>query len=221
MVEPPEDWKSIWEGGYKVEGTTLPKLTFIKTPDVKFLRELDPKDLDIPFEAANLIQRTPWEINERVFKVVLWAWENSVPMGSTIVSQEDEALPPFPVDAKENKEIKKQWAAMASMEFTKEMLQQDQRESFCSKVIQLAEKFIGRRFWTPVNACFRGRLYSIPSFLNIRTDLSRGLLQFERSERVRNKKMQSEKLQYMELTVGVMTKFHWMSVSSGLMTTLI
>ena len=50
MVEPPEDWKSIWEGGYKVEGTTLPKLTFIKTPDAKFLRELDPKDLDIPFE---------------------------------------------------------------------------------------------------------------------------------------------------------------------------
>lgn len=188
MVEPPEDWKSIWEGGYKVEGTTLPKLTFIKTPDAKFLRELDPKDLNIPFEAANLIQRTPWEINERVFKVVLWAWENSVPIGSTIVSQEDEPLPPFPVDAKENKEIKKQWAAMASGVYKRNASTRSKRV-LCSKVIQLAEKFIGRRFWTPVNACFRGRLYSIPSFLNIQgTDLSRGLLQFERSERVRNKK---------------------------------
>ena len=39
MTEPPDDWKNIWEGGYRTEGTSLPKLPFIKTPDKKFLRE--------------------------------------------------------------------------------------------------------------------------------------------------------------------------------------
>lgn len=187
MVEPPEDWINIWEGGYKTEGTTLPKLPFIKTPDAKFLRELNPKDLSVPMEAANLIQRTPWEINDRVLEVVLWAWDNNVPVGSTIVSQEDEPLPPFPIDGEENKEAKKQWASIASGIYKRNTSTRSKRV-LCGTVIKLAEKFRGTRFWTPVNACFRGRLYTIPSFLNIQgTDLSRGLLQFERSERVRNK----------------------------------
>ena len=188
MVEPPEDWVNVWEGGYKTEGTTLPKVPFIKTPDVKFLRELDSKSFEVPMEAANLIQRTPWEINDRVLDVVLWAWGNNVPVGSTIVSKEDEVKPPFPDDGEENDEARKRWNQIAAGVHRRNTSTRSKRV-LCSTIIHLAEKFRGERFWTPVNACFRGRLYSIPSFLTAQgSDFSRGLLQFERSEKVKNKK---------------------------------
>jgi len=188
MIEPPDDWINLWEGGYRTEGTSLPKLSFIKTPDVKFLRQADSRDFEIPMEAANLVQRTPWEINEKVLDVIEWAWRNNIPIGSTIVSQEDEIIPPYPKDADENKEIKKQWNALAAG-IHKRNRSTISKRILCGKLIHLARKFKGERFWTPVNTCFRGRIYSIPSFLNIQgTDVSRGLLQFERSERVRNKK---------------------------------
>ena len=188
MTEPPDDWKNIWEGGYRTEGTSLPKLPFIKTPDKKFLREVDSREFKVPMEAANLIQRTPWEINQRVLDVVEWAWRNNVPIGSTIVSQEDEDRPPFPKDAHENEEIKKQWNQMAAGVHKRNRSTRSKR-ILCGTIIHLARKFKGERFWTPVNTCFRGRIYAIPSFLNVQgTDLTRGLMQFERSERVRNKK---------------------------------
>jgi DNA-directed RNA polymerase len=188
MVEPPEDWVNVWEGGYKIEGTTLPKVPFIKTPDVKFLREVDNKSFEIPMEAANLIQRTPWEINGRVLDIVSWAWDNNIPVGTTIVSQEDEVKPPFPIDGEENERAKKEWNQMAAGVHRRNTSTRSKRV-LCATIIRLAKKFRKERFWTPVNACFRGRLYSIPSFLNVQgSDLSRGLLQFERSEKVKNKK---------------------------------
>lgn len=187
MVEPPEDWVNVWEGGYKTEGTSLPKLPLIKTPDAEFLRSIDPKKIEIPMEAANLIQRTPWEVNKRVLDVVLWAWDNNVPVGSTVVCKEDEVVPPFPIDGEENKDVRNAWAQIASGVHRRNASTRSKR-MLCAKIIHLAEKFRDERFWTPVNADFRGRIYSIPSFLNVQgPDLSRSLLQFERSERVKNK----------------------------------
>ena len=186
MVEPPDDWTNVWEGGYRTEGTSLPKLPFVKTPDAEFLRSLKPKQLAVAMEAANLIQRTPWEINNRVLDVVLWAWDNNVPVGTTVVSKEDEPVPPFPIDGDENKDIRNAWAQIAAGVHKRNTATRSKR-LLCAKIIHLAEKFRNERFWTPVNADFRGRIYSIPSFLNVQgSDLSRSLLQFERSERVRN-----------------------------------
>ena len=53
-------------------------------------------------------------------------------------------------------------------------------------VTHLANKFEGNRFFFPSNVDWRGRVYNIPSFLNVQNaDPSRGLLQFFRSERVK------------------------------------
>ena len=53
-----------------------------------------------------------------------------------------------------------------------------------AKTLHLAEKFRGERFFMPHQCDFRGRVYSIPSFLNIQSaDYSRGLLHFARPEK--------------------------------------
>ena len=79
-VDTPDEWKSVWEGGYKVEDTDLPKLPFIKTTNMEFLRGVEGK-LEEPMEACNLLQQTPWKINDEVLATMDWAWKNSVKVG--------------------------------------------------------------------------------------------------------------------------------------------
>ena len=186
-VELPMDWKTVWEGGYRTEGTTLPNVTLIKTPDKNFLRSINPKDLAEPIKAINLIQRTPWQINENVLDLVTWAWDNNIPVGSTMVPQEDEEKPPFPIDGHENKEVRDTWAKIASGVHRRNRSTRSKRV-LCAKIIKLAEKFRGERFFAPQNFDFRGRVYPINSFLHTQgPDLCRGLLEFYRDVRVRGK----------------------------------
>ena len=37
------EWKNVWEGGYKTEATDLPKLPFIKSTNMDFLRGVEGK----------------------------------------------------------------------------------------------------------------------------------------------------------------------------------
>ena len=186
-IDLPRDWVSVWEGGYRIEGTQLPEVTFIKTRDKKFLRSLKAEDLSEPMKAVNLIQRTPWQINDKVLDLVTWAWDNNVPIGSTMVPQEDEEKPPFPIDADENKEIRDSWAKMASGVHRRNASSRSKRV-LCAKIIGLAERFRGNRFFAPQNLDFRGRVYPINSFLHVQgPDLCRGILEFYRDVRVRGK----------------------------------
>ena len=186
-VEPPEDWTSVWEGGYRTEGTSLPKVPFIKTPDKEFLRSIKSKHLEQPMRAVNLLQRTPWEINEEVFDIVLWAWENGVPVGATMVTQEDEPLPPFPIDGSDNKAIRDAWAKIASGVHRRNNSTRSKR-MLCAKIVHLSKKFLGERFFVVQNGDFRGRCSPINPFLHTQgPDICRGLLRFHREERVRGK----------------------------------
>lgn len=187
VLEPPADWTSVWEGGYRVEGTSLPKVPFIKTPDKEFLRSLNVKHLAEPMRAVNLLQRTPWEINDDVLDVVLWAWDNNVPVGTTMVPKEDEPKPPFPVDADGNKVIRDSWAKMASGVHRRNERSRSKR-MLCTKIVHLAEKFQGERFFVVQNVDFRGRCYPVNPFLHTQgPDICRGLLRFHREERVKGK----------------------------------
>lgn len=187
-IDPPENWENVWEGGYvsNEEDGFLPDFPFIKSYDKKFLRSLDPKKLKIPMDAVNKIQRTPWEINQNVLAVILWAWDNNVEVEG-LPSKEDEELPPFPIDGEHNRDSRNAWAKIASKIHRRNLSTRSKR-MLTTKVVYLAEKFAGERIFLPCNVDFRGRVYYAPTFCNpMGNDLSRGLLQFWREEKVRNK----------------------------------
>jgi len=187
-IDPPENWENVWEGGYvsNEEDGFLPDFPFIKSYDKKFLRSLDPKKLKIPMDAVNKIQRTPWEINQNVLAVILWAWDNNVEVEG-LPSKEDEELPPFPIDGEHNRDSRNSWAKIASKIHRRNLSTRSKR-MLTTKVVYLAEKFAGERIFLPCNVDFRGRVYYAPTFCNpMGNDLSRGLLQFWREEKVRNK----------------------------------
>jgi len=60
------------------------------------------------------------------------------------------------------------------------------RRLLVAKVLYLADKMQGSRFFYPSHCDFRGRVYNIPSFLGIQgPDLCRGLLKFARPSRIK------------------------------------
>jgi len=182
-VDTPMEWKNIWEGGYRVEGTELPKLPFIKTTNMEFLRGIEGK-LDEPMEACNLVQQTPWKINDEVLATMDWAWKNSVKVGG-LPSRDDEVMPDIPADFNENQRSKAMWKRMAAGVHKRNMSTRSRR-LLVAKVLFLAEKLSDNRFFYPSHCDFRGRVYNIPAFLGIQgPDMCRGLLKFARPQRIK------------------------------------
>ena len=182
-VDTPMEWKNVWEGGYKTEDTDLPKLPFIKSTNMDFLRGIEGK-IEEPIEACNLIQQTPWKINEDVLKTMQWAWKNSVKVGG-LPSRDDEVMPDIPDDFYENKISNLQWRTMASGVHKRNMSTRSRR-LLVAKVLYLAEKLTDSRFFYPSHCDFRGRVYNIPAFLGIQgPDMCRGLLRFARPQRIK------------------------------------
>ena len=184
-ADAPLPWDSIWEGGYDTVGTALPKLPFIKTSNMDFLRTIENDKLEVPMEACNLIQGTPWVINPSVLRVAKWAWQNNVEVGA-LPSKEDEQLPEIPNDFHENEESNRKWRQTAAGIYSRNASTKSKR-LLTSKIIFTAEKLSASRFFYPSHCDFRGRVYNIASSLSVMgNDLCRGLLQFARTERLAN-----------------------------------
>ena len=182
-VDTPVEWKHIWEGGYRLENSELPKLPFIKTTHMEFLRGIGGA-LEEPMEACNLVQQTPWTVNTPVLEVMKWAWENSVKVGG-LPNREDEIMPDIPDDYHTNKESNLRWRVMASGVHRRNMSTRSRR-LLVAKVLYLADKLIDNRFFYPSHCDFRGRVYNIPAFLGIQgPDMCRGLLKFARPSRIK------------------------------------
>ncbi len=183
-VELPAAWKSVWEGGYDTTNTSLPLLPFIKTSNMEYLRSIK-GELTKPMAAVNLIQQTPWTVNEKVFNVMKWAWENSIEIGD-MPSREDDPLPPLPDDFKTNEEANRNWRRMAARIY-QHRASTISRRLLVAKLFHVAKKLVGNRFFYPSQVDFRGRVYNVPAFLGIQgADMSRGLLQFSRAERIKD-----------------------------------
>ena len=60
------------------------------------------------------------------------------------------------------------------------------RRLLVTKILYIAQKLVGNRFFYPSHVDFRGRIYNIPAFLGIQgPDISRGLIQFNRPEKIK------------------------------------
>jgi len=182
-VELPASWTNIWDGGYEHSDTALPKVPFIKTNNMEYLRTITGA-LPEPMEATNLIQQTPWAINTKVLSAMEWCWENNVIVDG-LPSREQESLPPVPLDFKENKESNTLWRRMAAKVYNAR-LSNTSRRLLVSKILYVAKKLSDNRFFYPSHCDFRGRIYNIPAFLGIQgPDISRGLLHFHRAARIK------------------------------------
>jgi DNA-directed RNA polymerase len=158
MLVPPVDWTTEGTGGY----------LFIQKPLVRDAFgnhevDYDIPSMQVPLEALNYIQSTPWRINGAVLDIMQRLWSN----GGGVAG-----LPPATSEAVPKGE-------KHGREFWRRRDQDNSRRFSTIRTLSIAHKYRDQDIWFPHNLDFRGRVYPLPSYLHPQgDDLCRGLLMF-------------------------------------------
>ena len=182
MVEPPQNWKGMWGGGYLGDSFARQR-SMVKTEDRGYLEELDAAPMPKVYRAVNAIQRTPMAINNPVVDVMRHCWENGLSVGGLPTVQNIE-LPTKPTDIATNEDNRKAWRRQAAAVHFENERQKSKRLQV-AKVLYLAEKFKDESLYYPHQLDKRARGYPLPYFLQPQgPDWSRSMLKFAKGMRM-------------------------------------
>ncbi|KAG0644819.1 hypothetical protein HOY80DRAFT_1027224 [Tuber brumale] len=183
MVVTPLPWTDWDEGGY----------FYTRSKVVRIRESIEQKQyvkaaaqrghLDHLFAGLDVLGRTAWRINQRVFDVVLEVWNQEKAFAKIPALNPDIDFPPEPAP---NVDPKVRWKWAQEMK----RLNSARNNSHSTRCdvnfkVEIARAFLFEEFYFPHNIDFRGRAYPIPPNLNhIGNDLSRGLLMFSKGKEV-------------------------------------
>lgn len=180
MVERPTLWTNPWIGGYKqLDWKPRP---LVKTRNKAYQEELGTCDLSQIYHAANLLQSTPWQIDQQVYDLAYDCWKQGAKIKG-LPSSLDEVLPAKPDDIETNTDSRRQWRkAAAKIHFHNESLESQRLQLL--KTMFVADKVkLNENIYFPIQLDFRGRGYFLPLFLNPQgTSLSKALMRFSRGK---------------------------------------
>lgn len=187
VIEPAR-WTDYTVGGY-YSPAVRSRLPFVKCLSKEHVACMRNAKLTGVYNAATLIQNTPWEINTAVHDVLKEVWKKNLRIG--MPPSEPYVVPPSPV-ARDKKradmsaqelEDFRNWCMQASAIYTLEK----ERISNCYYVVQvlrMAEEY--RQYgilYFPIHADFRSRLYAAcPGLSPQGGDFSKGLLRFHKGK---------------------------------------
>jgi DNA-directed RNA polymerase, mitochondrial len=175
MVVTPRDWTNPFDGGYL--SSNIKPLRMVKTKNRAYLEELREVDMPIVYSAINSLQRSPWQINQRVLSVMKELWET----GSTLAdlpSRDGVELPPKPLDIDTNETAKKEWKIKAAKAHVHNLSLAGKRVAF-SISLSIAQRYARYdRIYFPYQLDFRGRIYAVPHLNPQGADHQKALLQF-------------------------------------------
>ncbi|KAI0742483.1 DNA/RNA polymerase [Daedaleopsis nitida] len=182
MLVKPLPWLSYNHGGYMYSRSWAMRFKDSREQEVYLRHASEAGRLELVFAGLDVLGSTPWQVNRRVFDVVLQVWNSGERFGKIppAVPQEPEPVRPdnYEVDNKAKTvyiERQKAWQQAKAANHS-------DRCSVNYKV-EIARAFLGDTIYFPHNVDFRGRAYPIPPHLShIGDDLSRGLLLFGESK---------------------------------------
>ena len=184
----PDDWVDYNQGGfYSPQLRSIFKL--VKSRIKKHISYFTKKNLKPMMEAINILQKTPWKVNEQVLDVLRIVWDKNLGIGMPPSNPYVIPEAPFPKTLKPKNMSKEQlktftsWKHEAAGLYTLET----QRVSKCFqvlRVLQIANEFKQyTRFWFVYFCDFRGRIYSATtSFSPQGPDFAKGVLLFARGK---------------------------------------
>lgn len=199
MVCKPKPWTGIFEGGYI--SPYLRKNKVIKNSDKNYLEKLNGTDLKKVYTAINILQETPWKINEKILDAVNILWSKGEPVAS-LPSRDDTPIQKFPFEGCDKQEYTKdeiekikQWKLETYLTH-KSNVQKRSLRILTTKLLYIANRFKNyAKIYFPHQMDFRGRLYPIPPLLNPQgDDLAKGLLLF-----AEGKKLNAENVKWLEI----------------------
>jgi DNA-directed RNA polymerase len=161
MMVPPVDWTPKGGGGYLFISKPLVREAFDN-----HATDYDIPSMQVPVEALNMIQSTPWRINTDVLDVYRRLWAAG---GGCAGIPPAESPKPTEEQAK-------------NRDWWRRRNQDNSRRFSVIRTLGIANEWRDRTMWFPHNLDFRGRAYPLTSYLHPQgDDLCRGLLVFDES----------------------------------------
>ena len=168
----PVPWTGNWGGGY--DGEDLPLL-----PLMKKANDIENRDFSMLFEPVNKLQDVAWRLNRKVYEVMQWAWESDLSIGS--MQKKDMLEPLEPVEnLKQKDEFEfRTWKRRAKAIFEYNRRTSSQRLRSLRILLVCKEYAKMDKFYFPYTLDYRGRVYSVPSFVCPQAcDFGRSVLEF-------------------------------------------
>lgn len=177
MLVDPKPWVNWRSGGYHYTQSTL-----LRTKDspeqVAYLKAAsDNGDIGRVYDGLNVLGRTPWTVNRKVFDVVSQVWNKGEGFLDIPGAQDEMVLPPAP-PRNSDPSILRAWKLQVKTIANKFSSNRSNRCDTNYK-LEIARAFLGEKLYFPHNLDFRGRAYPLsPHFNHLGNDMSRGLLIF-------------------------------------------
>ncbi|KAF5375440.1 hypothetical protein D9615_007971 [Tricholomella constricta] len=178
MLVKPKPWLGHDSGGYLYNKTSA--MRFKDSAEQRsYLKHASAAgNVELVYAGLDVLGSTPWQINKKVFDVVLEVWNRGDRVGKLPPAVYDSPEPEAPENVETDIKAKSIYMQRQKSHNANKANNHSERCNVNYK-IEIARAFLGETIYLPHNLDFRGRAYPIPPHLNhIGDDLSRGLLKF-------------------------------------------
>ena len=177
-VEPPIPWDSPQGGGYLTDLVLGREIARFRSPRQRAALDRPDADPTMAYRALNVLQSTPWAVDEDVRQVLEHIWEGAAGVAG-LPPREDPPFPPKPDDIETNALARREYAAAALANHRRIHEIRSRRLAVANHRASAAIMAPYPRFYMPHRLDFRGRAYAMPAVLSCQgPDLCRGLLTF-------------------------------------------
>lgn len=177
-VVPPREWSNsaLVGGGYYTDN--VQPYRFVKGAKVKYLSELENRDMSRVIEPLNAMQNTAWRVNKDMLVALDFVYKHNISVKG-LPPADPVSVPEAPYNILENEEV--------AAEYRKDcyMVHDANRRAISKRIsvlrtLAMAQKFSEyEQFYFPYDIDSRGRAYPKVPFLNPQgTDYVKGLLEF-------------------------------------------
>lgn len=178
MLVKPKPWLSHDQGGYLYSRSSVMRFKESQEQQSYLKHASDKGNLELVYAGLDVLGSTPWQVNRRVFDVVLKVWNSGERMCKIPPAVYEVPEPEKPENYETDPKARSVYLLRQQSWSQGKASNHSDRCSVNYK-IEIARAFLADKFYLPHNMDFRGRAYPIPPHLNhIGDDLSRGLLLF-------------------------------------------
>ena len=178
MLVEPIPWTGFKEGGFLRQPVSVVRVGSHHSQTRDYVKLASKSgDMAQVYNALDVLGKTPWRINQAVFKIMVDVWNSGKEVAN--IAPLDPKID-YPSDPGRNasKEERRQYAFKVRQ---LDNLREGYHSNRCFQNFQLevAKAFLNEQFYFPHNMDFRGRAYPVPPYLNhMGADHCRGLLLF-------------------------------------------
>ncbi|KAF8130200.1 hypothetical protein EV363DRAFT_1399395 [Boletus edulis] len=178
MLVKPKPWLAADQGGYIYNRTSAMRFKDCQEQQSYLQHASSLGNLELVYAGLDVLGSTPWQINRKIFDVVLQVWNSGDRLCKIPPAVFDKSEPEKPENYDTDVQAKSIYSQRLRSHVQDKASNHSERCSVNYK-IEISRAFLGDIFYLPHNLDFRGRAYPIPPHLShIGDDLARGLLMF-------------------------------------------